>query len=105
MVECLELLESMHVLRADGALPDRAGSRHQQLVPSYSPGGAGSRHQQLLVVGLADELVERVEAAVLAYQVTCLTLLRTLQRNRLYVFFHVFMFCVGVLIVRLCFIH
>ena len=68
MVECLELLESMHVLRADGALPDRAGSRHQQL----------------LVVGLADELVERVEAAVLAYQVTCLTLLRTLQRNRFY---------------------
>jgi len=44
MVECLELLESMHVFRADGALPDRAGSRHQQL----------------LVVGLADELVERV---------------------------------------------
>lgn len=62
MVECFELLEAMHVLWTDGALPD----------------GSSGGHQQLLVVRLTDELVERIQPAVLAYQVTCLLLLRAL---------------------------
>jgi len=58
----LEVLEAAHVLLADGALPD----------------GAGSRRQQLFVVRLLQKPHQWVQAAIVTHQVTCLLLLGTL---------------------------
>ena len=51
MIDSFELVETSHVLRTDGALPDRSGRSHQQL----------------FIVSLTDQLVERVEPAILEY--------------------------------------
>lgn len=49
VVDRLQLLETMQILRTDSALPD----------------GASGGRQQLFVVGLADQLIQRIKTTVI----------------------------------------